>query len=103
MIIIILKYGSNMWMYDTIAARFMNSGELDDVSNVVSRVSLMFTVNLISSMFGTILLRELCHVNLYNEFCKMINQSWILLTLLLTSSLFSVSKISELSLVSISI
>ena len=91
-IITILRYGSNVWMYDTIAARFMNSRELDDVSNVVSRVSLMFAVNLISSMFGTILLRELCHVNLYNEFCKMINQCWILLTLLLTSSLFSVSQ-----------
>ena len=98
----ILKYGSNVWMYDTFTERFMGSGGLDDVSKIVSRVSLIFAVNLISSMFGTILLRELCHVNLYNEFCKMINQCWILLSLLLTSSLFLVSKISERSLVSIS-
>lgn len=90
-IVSIAKYAPNEWMYDNFTLKFMSYGEVNAVSKLFSGVTLVFLVNLASSIFSAVLLRELCHLNIYYDCCQMIDQCWTLITLLLTSSLFVVN------------
>ena len=90
-IVSIAKYAPNGWMYDNFTLKFMSYEEANGVSKLFSGVTLGFLVNLASSIFSAVLLRELCHLNVYYDFCQMINQCWTLITLLFTSTLFVVN------------
>ena len=101
-IVSIAKYAPNGWMYDNFTLKFMSYGDANAVSKLFSGVTLCFLVNFASSIFSAVLLRELCHLNVYYDFCQMINQSWTLITLLLTSSLLVVNcKLDFISIVMI--
>ena len=85
--LLIAYYGPNAEIFGNIQNSYWHYKKIDNVWKTLSKISVFLVSDILSVSVSGVLLWKFCKINLIKSYCNMMNEHWLLMSIVLANSL----------------